>query len=157
MPVFEFLQTMGPEAWAIIGVALIIIEVFAPSSFLLWPGLAALTTSVVMLLTPMAWQEQFILFAVLSIIITLVGRRFYNPVKIDSDQPNLNIVSSRYIGHIYPLAEDSHGSRGRVKIGDSLWLADIEGGKPLRAGTPVQVVGQEDTVLKVKEATEASN
>ncbi|RCU51502.1 MULTISPECIES: NfeD family protein [Corallincola] len=151
MPIMEFMQTMGPEAWAILGITLIIIEVFAPSSFLLWPGLSALTVSVGMLLYPLAWQDQFIVFAVLSVVITLVGRRFYNPQHIISDQPELNIVSSRYIGHIYTLAEDSNNGRGRVKIGDSLWLAEIEGEKNLTAGTPVQVVAQRDTVLKVKE------
>jgi membrane protein implicated in regulation of membrane protease activity len=150
MAMIEWIQSMGPETWAILGITLIILEIFSPTSFLLWPGLAALGVALSLIFYPISWQLQFIGFALLSLAFTLIGRRFYNPNQITSDEPELNLVGRRYIGHIYPLAEDSQNGRARVKIGDSLWLAEIEGEGSLKAGTPVEVIEQHDTILTVK-------
>ena len=68
-------QTITPTEWFIAGLALLLLEVFAPGAFLLWFGIAALIVGVAVWLLPMLpWQVQIVAFALLSIG-ALVGYR----------------------------------------------------------------------------------
>ena len=55
--------------WWILGILLAVIEIFAPSSFFLWLGAAAiLVGGVVYVLPDLIWPVQIGLFAVFSIV-----------------------------------------------------------------------------------------
>ncbi|OYV42938.1 MAG: hypothetical protein B7X12_10325, partial [Halothiobacillus sp. 20-53-49] len=66
--------------WFILGIVLAVIEILAPSSFFLWMGGAAILVGGIVFLVPdLIWPIQLSVFAVLSILAVLLGRRVFRP------------------------------------------------------------------------------
>ena len=67
-------------------------------------------------------------------------------VNESSDRPLLNRRAEQFIGQRYTLETAIVGGKGKVRIGDSPWLAE---GPDLPAGAEVEVVGVDGTTVKV--------
>ena len=134
--------------WWIAGVALVIIEVFAPGAIFLWMGISAGIMGAVLLAVPeMSWQVQFLFFAVLTVG-SIAGWRYHqkrNPTE--SDQPTLNRRGEQYVGRVFTLDDGITNGSGVIRVDDSRWKIE---GEDLPAGTRVRVTGVEGTVLKVE-------
>lgn len=137
--------------WWIAGIALVIIEVFAPGAVFLWMGISAGVVGAVLLAVPdISWQVQFLVFAVLSVG-SIAGWRVYhkrNPTE--SDQPSLNRRGEQYVGRVFTLQDGITDGTGTIRVDDSRWKIE---GEDLPAGTKVRVTGVEGTVLKVERET----
>lgn len=134
--------------WWLLALLLIAAELVVPGYFLLWVGLAAAITGVVMLLFPgLAFLAQAILFAVLSIGVCFVYWKYIRPAaELRDDQPLLNRKGDRMIGRRVLVVDAIVNGRGKVKVGDSEWL--VEGGD-CAVGTAVRVTGVDGTTLQV--------
>ncbi|MEM8797419.1 MAG: NfeD family protein [Pseudomonadota bacterium] len=150
----NLIRDLGPWTWWIIGFLFLIIEIFAPGMFFLWIGLAALIVGTNALFIPMAWQAQVVLFAVLSIVLAVLGRKLFHNYGKTSEREDLNKASERYVGRSYTLADDLSNGEGRLKIGDTFWL--VRATKDYVAGTKVTVTGYDGSVLLIEEASEAA-
>ena len=65
----ELLHNLEFWHWWVLAAVLIALEVLAPSTVLLWPGIAAAIVGVVLLISPdVGWQGQVLLFAVLAVV-----------------------------------------------------------------------------------------
>jgi membrane protein implicated in regulation of membrane protease activity len=93
------------------------------------------------------WQLQLVSFSVLAIATVFLVRRYAGRASAPSDEPGLNTRSLRYVGRVFTVAEPIVDGRGKVRVGDGLWLAE---GPDLPAGTRVKVVGVNATVLIVE-------
>jgi membrane protein implicated in regulation of membrane protease activity len=146
-------------SWLVLGLALVIAEVAAPTFWLLWPGLSAIVVGLIATVTgPFDWRIEGLLFAVMSIAFTVAGRRFLAVrKKSPSDAPLLNRRAEQYRGRIVPVAEDFVAGRGRVRVDDTLWSAHAMGEANPVAGETVEVVGVNGTVLRVKAVAQASS
>ncbi|RUM79303.1 MAG: hypothetical protein DSZ14_02195 [Candidatus Thioglobus sp.] len=131
--------------WLVLGLALIIIELFAWSTFFLWMGISAVVVGILLYLSPnMSWEMQLLIFAFLSIVTIYAVKKLFKVKTIDTQ---LNERASRHIGNVYTVAElDNNGAK--VKVGDSLWLAK---GCDMIIGQQVKVVGTDSTTLIVEE------
>ena len=90
---FENLNYMH---WLVLGLALVIIELFLWSVFLLWIGASAITVSIIFYLTPeTSGFMQLLIFVLLSISLTYLSKKYY-PVKTVDDQ--LNNKAKSHIG-----------------------------------------------------------
>lgn len=142
---------LGPWNWMVLGFALLALEILVPGVFLLWIGLAALITGAVSLAiwdAPLwAWQAQVLVFLVLSLASAYLGNRLMGGRKLDSDQPLLNRRSEQLIGRTATLAEPIREGRGRIQLGDTLWLVI---GPDLPAGTRVRVSSVQGSELVVE-------
>ncbi|WP_097458918.1 NfeD family protein [Mangrovitalea sediminis] len=141
------------ETLVIAGILLLVAEVLLPGFYLLWFGLAALVTGGLMLvLPPLPWEFVLLTFALLSLVSCYIGNRLYRQ-KIVPQTPadgDVNQRLRRYIGHEYTAASDIDGSSGRVRIGDTTWLARLEkDGDRIEAGKRVRVIGAAGTTLIV--------
>lgn len=149
----EFFSGLGAWGWIVLGAILLGLEVFAPGVYLLWIGVAALLTGALSFQIGDAvwwgWPAQVVVFLVLSLASVLAGRYAFGSDKGESDQPLLNQRERQLIGQISTLEEPIRDGHGRVRLGDTLWLAT---GPDLAAGTRVRVVGAEGTALKVEAA-----
>ncbi len=136
--------------WFILGAFLIIIEIFAPGTFVLWFGIAALVTAGLAFIIPQNLALQIAFMAITSIVAVLMGRKFYKKLgdTSDSSEEPLNERTARYIGHITVIESDIINGRGRIKIEDSSWLC--ESSEDLPKGHKVEVIGANGTVLIVK-------
>jgi len=135
--------------WWLLALALIGAEMIAPGYFLLWIGIAAGLMGVLTWLFPdLPAIPQAVIFGLLSIATCAVYWRFLRPVaEVRDDQPLLNRRGAQLVGQHFVLSEAIVAGRGRVRVGDSDWLAE---GPDLPAGSEVRVVAVSGTTLRVE-------
>lgn len=146
--ILDFIRDLGAWAWWVGGALLLAIEIVAPGNIFVWFGIAAIVTGAVALVADVSWQVQLILFAVLSLILVVVGRRWFARAGA-SEEPLLNERATRLVGQDYVLGEPIVGGTGRVRIGDSTWRLT---GPDLPSGTKVRIVGHDGAVLQAAKA-----
>jgi len=130
--------------WLIFGSVLIIIEIFAWSTFFLWMGVSAIMVGVLLKVNPdLGGNTQLLIFAFLSVSTIYIAKKFF---KVETVDTQLNERSFRHIGNIYTVAEVTNNG-AKVQVGDSLWLAT---GTDMVVGQKVKVVDTDSTTLIVE-------
>ncbi len=138
---FENLNFMH---WLVLGLSLIILELFLWTVFLLWIGASAITVSIFFYLMPeTAWPIQLLIFVVLSLTTTNLAKRYY-PVKTVDDE--LHEKAKTYIGKECKVSSIENGST-KVQIGKSLWFAK---GQNLSIGQTVKIINVESSTFIVE-------
>ena len=132
--------------WWILGVVLMILEVFAPGAIFIWMGVAAGVVGLLELVFDLDWKTQWGIFAVLSVA-TIVAWRFYlRKHPTETEQPVLNRRGQHYVGRTFTLEEPIVNGNGKIRVDDSTWKIE---GDDCEAGTKVEVVGVDGVILKV--------
>jgi inner membrane protein len=142
----QFLQGLQWWHWWILGAVLAAVETLLPGVLAIWFGAAAIVVGALLLVVPIPWQLQLVLFAALGVAAMVLWRRFRKPEAPASDEPALNQRGQRYIGQSFTLVEPIQGGTGKIQVGDSVWL--VQGGDA-PAGARVRVTGVNGTVLQV--------
>ena len=138
---FENLNFMH---WLVLGLSLIILELFLWTVFLLWIGASAITVSIVFYLMPdTSWPIQLLIFVALSLASTFLAKRYY-PVKTVDDE--LHEKAKTYIGKECKVSSIDNGAI-KVKIGNSLWFAK---GTELSIGQIVKIIDVESSTFIVE-------
>ncbi len=143
----DFLHTLGPWNWFIIAGIFLALETLIPGVYLLWFGLAALIVGLVAFATGAAWQAQIVLFAVVAVAFLFLVRRLMGTGRATTDSPALNVRGAQYVGHVFTVEEAITGGRGKIRVGDTVWLAK---GPDLPKGARVEVKGVDGTMLVVE-------
>lgn len=134
--------------WLILAAALAGIEILTPGFFFIWLGGAALVTSAVALVAPnLSWENQVLVFAVLSAVSVLGWYRFRHRLVIKSDDMTLNRRGEQLLGRSATLSEPIVNGRGQIKIDDTVWRCE---GEDLAAGTKVKVVSLRGAIVVVE-------
>ena len=84
--------------WAGLAAALLAVEVLTGSGWLLWASASAAVTAVVVALIHVTAPEALLVFAGLTLVSTLVARRFLARVRIH-DGGDINDNIGRLVGH----------------------------------------------------------
>lgn len=147
--IMNLIETLGPWTWFILAVVLLSMEFVIPGVHFLWFGLAAVVVGVVAMSTVLAWPWQVAIYAVISIVSVFWVRRFVRPASTASDAPALNERGAQYVGRTVTVEDAIQGGRGKVRVGDTVWVAS---GPDAPAGTHVRVVGAKGIVLEVERA-----
>jgi membrane protein implicated in regulation of membrane protease activity len=139
--IIELWNSFGPWSWWIVGVILLGLELLVPGVFVVWIGAAAIVLGALSLVlwekAFWGWHVQLLLFAVLSVVFAVLGRRFYNGKRTVSDEPNLNRRGESLVGRTATLSEPIQEGRGRIKLDDTMWSVM---GPDLPVGSRVRVV-----------------
>lgn len=143
----QMLFGFGAWNWLILAVLLFALEAVIPGIHLLWFGVAAILTGFLGLALGLDWPWQVALFALLSVVMMFVVRRYAGSSVTASDIPGLNQRGSEYVGRIVPVEDAIRGGRGKVRVGDTVWLAE---GPEVPAGARVRIKGTSGTVLLVE-------
>jgi membrane protein implicated in regulation of membrane protease activity len=134
--------------WLIIGLLLLILEMFSPAAFFMWMGFAAAITGVIKLIFPeMIWETQFVIFAGLSVVSIAAAKLWFGRNPIASDQPLLNERGQELIGHKYKVHQAIINGEGRIKVGETTWKA---AGPDAPVGASVRVTGVSSAILEVE-------
>ena len=133
--------------WMALGVALAIAEIVAPGYFLIWLAAAALVTGLVAVAMPVGLESEILLFVVLCALALAAGRRWVLRHPVASADPMLNDRGGQIIGQSVVVTHVIDGSSGRVRHGDTEWLAR---GPDAQPGTRMRVTGADGTVLLVE-------
>ncbi len=134
--------------WLILGAALLLLELFGTAGLLLWTGIAALLTALVVFMTEPGIYGQWELFALFSIGTTLGWFRLNKRNKPTADVTVLNRRTLRCIGTHTTLLDDVKLGKSRVRIEDTVWV--ISSDEELKAGDAVKIVSADGTTLRVK-------
>jgi len=138
---FENLNFMH---WLVLGLSLIILELFLWTVFLLWIGASAITVSIFFYLMPdTSWPIQLLIFVALSLTSTSLAKRYY-PVKTVDDE--LHEKAKTFIGKECKVSSIEDGII-KVQIGKSLLFAR---GTGLSVGQVVKIVGVDDSTFIVE-------
>ena len=128
--------------WVILGVALIVAEIFTTGFVLLWFGVGALAAALAGLLG-FGYPFQFLIFFAVSIGLTAASRTILASLFSQTDQPDeLKSGAASLPGQTGTVVTSSHGAlhEGAVKVFGSTWTAyPAEGEPPLEAGDRVVV------------------
>ena len=99
--------------WLIGGVLLCAAEAMAPGMFLLWLGVAAIATGLLLIAIDLSFAWQLLAFGALAVAAVLIGRRFYGSSERESDQPFLNRRAEALVGRTFVLAQPIKAGEGR--------------------------------------------
>ncbi len=142
----NFFWGLGPWNWFLIAALLLILETIVPGVHFVWFGFAAAIVGGLALVTGIAWAWQLIAFGLIACVVVYVMRRYVDPTRTLSDQPTLNDRGQQYVGRTAVVEDPIAEGRGKVRIGDSLWIVT---GADAASGTTVKITGVDGTVLIV--------
>ncbi len=139
-----FFDNLNFMHWLTLGLAMIIIELFLWTTFLLWIGASAITVSIVFyLISDVDGLTQLLTFLVISAAATFLSKRYY-PVKTVDDE--LHQKAKTYIGKECKVSSIENDVI-KVQIGKSLWFAK---GQELSVGQTVKIVGVDSSTFIVE-------
>ncbi|HEX8057911.1 MAG TPA: NfeD family protein [Novosphingobium sp.] len=133
--------------WLAIGLLLAAAEMAIPGVFLIWLAAAALITGALTWFLPIGLPVQIVIFAVLSIAAVFTGKRYLAANPVEALDPKMNDRGARLVGETVVVTHAIDGGNGRVKQGDSEWLAKGPDAEP---GTKMRVAGHDGVVLVVE-------
>lgn len=133
--------------WLALGLALAIGEMTIPGVFLIWLAGAAVVTGLVAWLVPLGLPLQIVLFAALSIASVFAGRGWLRRHPVEEADPGMNDRGARSVGQVVVVTSVIADGSGRVKLGDSEWLARGPDAEP---GTRMRVSGHDGAILLVE-------
>ena len=126
--------------WTVLGVLLILAEVFTAGFVLLWFGVGALAAAFVGI-AGFGVAIQFLVFALVSIVLTALSRTIFVNYFAHSEELKSGVDSLP--GQIGTVVSSSKGAlkAGEVKVFGSVWTAyPAEGEESLEEGERVKVV-----------------
>ncbi len=135
--------------WVVAGILLVLLEIFAPSFFLLFLGIAAVLTGVASLVFELSIAAEFVLFSIFAIANTVLWAIFVRPRLKDA----AGTAQEEYLGTPGVAVTDIDRKGGQVMldtpaIGSRLWEAFAE--QPIAAGTKVMLVEIHGNRIRVK-------
>ena len=149
------MEDWGWILWTILGVILVIAEVFTPGFVLLWFGVGALAAALASFLGA-GLAGQFIIFIALSSILTALSRTiFVNYFTGRGEPEELKVGAAKLPGQVGTVVTSSRGAlnEGAVKVFGSVWTAyPAEGEPPLEAGDRVVVERLQGASIYVRRA-----
>ncbi|HEX8843755.1 MAG TPA: NfeD family protein [Pyrinomonadaceae bacterium] len=129
--------------WTVLGVILIVAEVFTPGFVLLWFGIGALAAALAGLVGISSLTLQFLIFALVSTALTAASRTiFVNYFSRERTGDDLKTGVDALPGKVGTVVNASQGAlnEGAVKVFGSTWTAyPAEGEEPLEEGERVTV------------------
>tara|TARA_B100001179_G_scaffold180151_1_gene135502 strand:+ start:6323 stop:6811 length:489 start_codon:yes stop_codon:yes gene_type:complete len=133
--------------WFAIGLALAALELLAPGVYLIWLAAAALITGGLSFLFGFGWPLEIVSFVSLALITVYSARRYLRDQPIVSSDPLLNQRGGRMVGETALVVQPIESGSGRVKVGDSEWIAR---GPDIAAGQRVRISGNDGAILLVE-------
>lgn len=141
--------------WLVLGVGLIVAEVFTLGFFLLWFGIGAIAAALVGVLGG-GLLLQFLVFAIVSIGLTAMSRTIFATYFSHDDKNAMKSGVDALPGKVGTVSEASRGAlnEGAVKVYGSIWTAfPIEGESELIQGEKVEVVEVRGSSIYVRRVT----
>jgi membrane protein implicated in regulation of membrane protease activity len=140
-------------AWVVVAGILALAEMALPGSYLMWIALGAAITGLAVALTGTGLEGQLAVLAIATAVSCLGGCFVYRAIEPGRDgRVPPNAPARSMIGARGTVCQTIVNGRGKVRVGDTVWLAD---GPDLAEGTPVVVAGVRGTRLDVTRQIEA--
>lgn len=140
--IYTFFLNMGWWQWCSFGVALLAVELMFPGIFMLWFGISALTTALVVFALDISGIFPIILFLLAGISASFFGHSYQKKRTIQL----VNNIEKNFVGRTITLQCAIENGIGREKIDNSYWTLK---GSDLDKGEKVTITGVEGNILIV--------
>ena len=151
--IIDFFTPLEAWHWFALALVLLGIELAIGTFDLLWVSAAALLTAAFKAILPApvdGLESQLVFFAVTSVILLVLGRTAFDGWRHkESDKPLLNKRMESMVGGRALVTQAFSAGTGRVKIGDTEWLAHAVDGENFAEGSTVLIKDVEATAVKV--------
>lgn len=138
--------------WLALGGLLLAAEMLGGSGYLLWSGIAAVVTGLLVWVLPIGWEWQGICFAILTVIAVVLWTRWLKRKTRPGRNNGLNQRGSQLIGQRLRLEEPLVNGRGHVHIGDGTW--PVVSNTDIPVGSMVEVIAIEGITLRIRARSE---
>lgn len=147
---FNFLDGISPWLWVAFGIVLGALEMATMSFFLIWPALGALVMALLLWLEPgLNTPLQLTLFAVVSVALTLVGRKLMMQYGDGGGEETLiNNRAAQLVGRTGKVLEGG-AAEGAVEVDGIRWRAQWDMAANLTKDAEVRVTGSQGMTLEV--------
>lgn len=138
--------------WFVFGVVLAALEMFIPSFFMLWLGVSAVAVALAMLIIPVSFTWQLLLWGILSVVCLVTWFKYVSPKM--KDRTKSGMAKEALFGQLGTVLEyNSSTSRGKLRfpaplLGEDEWLFICE--DDLSSGDKVMVMETSGNDLLVK-------
>ena len=136
--------------WVALAAGLLAVEVATGSGWLLWPAASAGVVALLVRYAGISLEAAFLSFAVLTIVTTLLARRFLPKSLLRQPAHDINDNVARLVGHHGRAVAAFKNRAGRVFIDGKEWAAELDEGEALEAGARVEVTGVAGAGLRVR-------
>lgn len=117
--------------WLSLGGLLLAAEMLGGNGYLLWSGVAAVITGLVVWLVPLGWEWQGVMFAILTLLAAWLWWKWLARGVRGQKHSDSNL-----------------NQRGHMRVGDSSW--PVSASEDLGAGTHVEVIAIEGITLIIR-------
>jgi membrane protein implicated in regulation of membrane protease activity len=142
-------------AWIVLGVVLIIAEIFTLGFVLFWFGIGALAAALAAMVG-FGLPVQFGIFALISIGLTVMSRTIFAKYLPHKDDPEIKMGVDSLPGQIGTVTAASNGAlnEGAVRVYGSVWTAfPADEELKLIEGEKVEVVSVKGSSIYVRPVT----
>ncbi len=152
----DFFTHLQAWHWLALGLIILGFELALGTVDLLWVSAAAFLTALFKAVMPApidGLEGQLLFFAVTSVGLLVLGRTVFGDWRNrESDKPLLNKRMESMVGTRALVTQAFAAGTGRVKIGDTEWLAHAVEGEDFAEGATVIVKDVEATAVQVTAA-----
>ncbi|RYZ15325.1 MAG: NfeD family protein [Alphaproteobacteria bacterium] len=149
-----FLEGLTVWHWVGLGIVLMTIEVAVGTFDLLWVSVGAFLTALFALIVPLpagGWQGQMVFFGVVALAFVISGRTLFKGLRTrTTTHPHLNDRLASMVGQRGEAATNFDQRQGKVRVGDTVWLAEQSDSTVIVAGDQIVITGAESGLLKVR-------
>jgi inner membrane protein len=149
-----FFESLTVWHWVGLGIVLMTIEVAVGTFDLLWVSIGAFLTALFALIVPLpagGWQGQMVFFGIVAIAFVISGRTLFKGLRTRAtSHPNLNDRLANMVGQSGEAFTNFDQGQGKVKVGDTVWLARQSDDTVLVEGDRIVITGSEGGLLKVR-------
>ena len=139
--------------WIVLGVALIIAEIFTFGFVLFWFGIGALVAALASFAGVNSFGLQFLIFASVSIVLAVMSRTLFAKYFRHGDEDLVKTGVDSLPGQVGTVTIASKGAlkEGAVKVYGSTWTAfPVDGETDLTEGEKVEVVNVKGSSIYVR-------
>ena len=136
-------------AWFLVGIAFYVVELVVPGFVIFFFGIGAWCTALAAYLTDISLSVQLIVFLVASLTTLVLLRTYLQKIFIGRFQLDEAPPQAQPVATTGVVTEDIvPPAPGKVKYGGTFWTARAD--EPIRRGTVVKIVQQENLEVKVQ-------
>ncbi|MDF1628619.1 MAG: NfeD family protein [Alcanivoracaceae bacterium] len=148
----DWLYQLDYHHWIVLGLVLLVLEVFVGGSLLMWNGLSAICVGILVLVLPLVgiypgWEMQLIMFGAGGLVALYAWRRYINE-PVASDAPALNRRGASHVGEVVRLDQAIDNGTGYIHLDDTRWPVH---GPDLPTGSLVRLVALDDMAFQVEQ------
>lgn len=152
--IIGFFESLTVWHWVGLGIVLMTIEVAVGTFDLLWVSVGAFLTALFALIVPLpagGWQGQMVFFGIVAFAFVISGRTLFKGLRQrTTTHPHLNDRLANMVGQNGEAATSFDQKRGKVKVGDTVWLAEQSDDTVIVEGDRIVITGSAGGLLKVR-------